>query len=159
VAISPYVIDYQGHFRLPAPPEEVWSAISRVDNLQRLWSWLREFRVEGPMLEPGSVLRGVVAPPLPYRMGVEVDLTDCLPYRRIDAIVHGDLEGRARLVLDPDGPDTRAEAAWTIEMMQPPMRLAARVAAPVLRWGHDRVVEATVIGFCRHLRRSQITPG
>ena len=36
-------------------------------------------------------------------------------------------------------------------MMQRPMRLAARVAHPVLRWGHDRVVEMTVNGFRRHL--------
>jgi hypothetical protein len=39
-------------------------------------------------------------------------------------------------------------------MMQRPMRVAARVAPPVLRWGHDRVVDATVAGFRRHLRDS-----
>jgi hypothetical protein len=38
-------------------------------------------------------------------------------------------------------------------MMQRPMRLAARVAYPLLRWGHDRVVEATVAGFRRQLAR------
>jgi hypothetical protein len=31
------------------------------------------------------------------------------------------------------------------------MRIAARVAPPVMRWGHDRVVEATVAGLRRHL--------
>jgi hypothetical protein len=36
-------------------------------------------------------------------------------------------------------------------MMQRPMRIAARVAYPLLRWGHDRVVDATVDGLRRQL--------
>ena len=40
-------------------------------------------------------------------------------------------------------------------MMQRPMRMAARVAHPLLRFGHDRVVEATVAGYRRHLAQDQ----
>ena len=36
-------------------------------------------------------------------------------------------------------------------MMQRPMRLAATIAAPLLRWGHEHVVNATVNGFRRHV--------
>jgi hypothetical protein len=54
-------------------------------------------------------------------------------------------------VLEPAGGGTVVSVAWTIEMMQRPMRLAALVAAPLLRWGHDRVVETTVAGFRRQL--------
>jgi hypothetical protein len=63
--------------------------------------------------------------------------------------VHGDLEGTARLTFDGDDAEARAHATWTIEMMQRPMRVAARFAYPLLRWGHDRVVDATVDGFSR----------
>jgi len=42
--------------------------------------------------------------------------------------------------------------------MQRPMRVAARVAYPVLRWGHDRVVDATVAGFRRHLGDPALGP-
>lgn len=148
---SPYVIDYQATFHLPAPPEEVWAAIERVDRFESWWSWLREFRVEGGGLVAGAVLCGVVVPPLPYRMRLRVAIRHCAPPQRIEAVVHGDLEGRARLSLEPDGGGTRAQVAWTIEMRQRPMRLAARIAHPVLRWGHDRVVHATVAGFRRQL--------
>jgi hypothetical protein len=41
---------------------------------------------------------------------------------------------------------------WTIEMMQRPMRVAARLAPRMLRWGHDRVVESTVASFRSRLR-------
>ena len=148
---SPYAIEYAGRFSFPVPPQEVWSAVEHFERFETWWGWLGELRVEGPGLVAGSVLHGVVAPPLPYRMRLRVVLVACDPPRSIDALVHGDLVGHARLVLEPEGEGTRASVAWTIEMMQRPMRVAARVASPVLRWGHDRVVDATVAGFRRHL--------
>ena len=39
------------------------------------------------------------------------------------------------------------------------MRVAARLASPLLRWGHDRVVEVTVVGFRRNLNRGAVPPG
>ena len=90
-------------------------------------------------------------PPVPYRMRLDVLVDECVPERRITALVHGDLEGAAQLSFDGDDVASRAHATWTLEMMQRPMRLAARIAPQVLRWGHDRVVEATVEGFRRHL--------
>ena len=149
---SPYVIEYQEQFSFPVPPQELWSAVEHFERFEGWWGWLGEFHVEGPGLVVGSVLHGVVAPPLPYRMRLRVVLVASDPPRSIDASIGGDLVGHARLVLEPEGDGTRASVAWTIEMMQRPMRVAARVAAPVLRWGHDRVVDATVAGFRRHLR-------
>lgn len=152
MAGSPYVIEYRGAFSFPCPPGEVWSAMQRFERFERWWSWLREFRVEGPGLEAGSVLHGVVVPPLPYRLGVRIALLECVRPRRIEAAIHGDLEGAARLVLEPEGEGTRASVSSTIEVMQRPLRVAARVAPRVLRWSHDRVVEATVTSFRGHLR-------
>ena len=145
------MIEYAGWFRFSVPPREVWSAVEHLELFEAWWGWLKELRVEGPGLVAGSVLHGVVAPPLPYRMRLRVVLAAYDPPRSIDALVEGDLVGQARLVLEPEGDGTRASVAWTIEMMQRPMRAAARVAAPVLRWGHDRVVDATVAGFRRQL--------
>jgi hypothetical protein len=115
------------------------------------WGWLHEFSVEGKELEPGSVLHGIVVPPLPYRMRLDVVIEECVPELRITALVHGDLEGSARLTFDGDDVETRAHATWTVEMMQRSMRLAATIAHPLLQWGHDRVVDATVDGFRRRL--------
>ena len=148
---SPYVVDYGGRFHLDATPEEVWDAIDHGERFQGWWAWLREFRFDGPGLVDGVTLRGVVAPPVPYHMRLTVVLDRCVRPSTIDATVHGDLEGVAHLSLFPDDGGTRAEVTWTIEMMQRAMRIAARVAPGVLRWGHDRVVDATVAGFRRHL--------
>lgn len=84
-------------------------------------------------------------------MHIRIELIRCDPAAVIDAIVHGDLEGKARLEMAPSGSGTRIEVAWTVEMMQRPMRIASRVAHPLLQWGHDRVVEMTLRGVASRL--------
>jgi len=151
VASSTSVIEYDGMFTFPVPVAQLWATIVQFDRFSSWWSWLDEFSVVGEGLEHGTVLHGTVAPPLPYRMRLDVVLDECIPELRISARVHGDLEGAAKLTFDGDDTKARVHATWTIEMMQRPMRMAARVAHPLLRWGHDRVVDATVDGFRRQL--------
>ena len=145
------MIDFDGTFTFPVPVGQVWATMARFDCYSSWWSWLREFSVEGKGLEAGSTLHGVVVPPLPYRMRLDVVLDECVPQQLLAAFVHGDLEGAARLSFQVDGTGTLVRATWNIEMMQRPMRLAAKFGYPLLRWGHDRVVNATVDGFRRHL--------
>ena len=135
----------------PRPRRRLWAAIEEVDHFEGWWPWLQEFRLEGDALEAGAVLHGLVAPPLPYRMRIQVVLTECERPHRMGALVHGDLEGVASMEMSPEGSGSRVEVAWTVEMMQRPMRLASRMAHPLLQWGHDRVVEMTVAGFRRRL--------
>jgi carbon monoxide dehydrogenase subunit G len=151
VASSPYVIEYQGAFRFPIPPDELWDYLERVDRFESRLNWLSEFRLEGDGLRSGSVLHGIISPPVPYRMRVDVVLDACERPSLIEGTVHGDLQGRARLQLLPADGGTEVRAAWSFEMMQRPMRIAARFAHPLLRWGHDRVVEVTVNAFRRHI--------
>jgi carbon monoxide dehydrogenase subunit G len=145
------VFDYRREFEFPLAPAQLWEGIERVDQFEHWWPWLQEFAMEGSTLAVGSVLSGVVAPPLPYRMRIRVELTRCEPPVAIDATVTGDLDGEARLRVRPDGACSLVEVAWTVEMMQRPMRLASRFGRPLLQWGHDRVVEITVAGFRRRL--------
>lgn len=145
-------MDYSGRFGFAVPPAQLWSAIEHVDEFEHWWGWLGDLKTDGCGLQEGAVLRGTVAPPLPYRMRVAVELNRCVPERLIDASISGDLAGEAQLRMHPATEGTVADVAWSLEMLQLPMRVAARVAFPVLRWGHDRVVEATVSGFRRQLR-------
>jgi len=158
---SPYVIDYRGRFGFDVAPSQLWASIERGERFESWWSWLGDFRLDGERLEVGAVMHGVVSPPVPYRMRVRVVVERCVPCRSVDAAVHGDIEGDARLVMEPAGGGTAVEVQWTIEMMQRAMRMAARVAHPLLRWGHDRVVEATVDGYRRHVeeRSRRLEPG
>jgi hypothetical protein len=145
------VIEYRRKHWFALSPSELWTAIEQVDQFARWWPWLEDFRFFGVPLEAGAVLQGVVAPPLPYRMRVRVELTRCERPARIDARVTGDLVGDARLAISESDGGSSVETAWEIEMMQRAMRLASRVAHPLLQWGHDRVVDVTVAGFRRQV--------
>lgn len=144
-------MEYSGRFAFPVEPPVLWAAIARLDQFEGWWAWLGDLKVEGDGLQAGSVLHGSVSPPLPYRMQVNVHLDRCEPERLIDASVDGDLAGDAHLVLDPTPEGSVVEVRWSLEMLQRPMRLAAVVAHPLLRWGHDLLVEATVNSFRKQL--------
>jgi hypothetical protein len=156
---SPYVMDYSGRFSFPVSPAELWDAIERFDQFERWWGWLGDLKIDGAGLVAGSRMVGTVAPPLPYRMQVTVHMDRCEHERFVDASVTGDLVGPAHLRLHPTGTGTDAEVEWSLEMRQLPMRLAARVGYPLLKWGHDRVVEATVSGFRRGLTTATRSAG
>lgn len=145
------IIVYRRAFEFGRSPSEVWAAMERVDQFERWWPWLQEFRLEGQSLAVGSVLHGMVVPPLPYRMRVRVTLTACQEPTAVDATIGGDLRGVAQLRVKAIDNGSRIEVAWTVEMMQRPIRVASRFGLPLLQWGHDRVVEMTVAGFRRRL--------
>ena len=148
------MISYRRGYQFDLVPEQLWDRIEEVDQFERWWPWLTDFELDGDGLSTGSVLSGVVNPPLPYRMRLRVELIDCERPVAIDATIEGDLTGVARLRLRPELEGTWAEVAWTVEMRQPAMRLASRIGRPVLQWGHDRVVEMTVAGFRRRIEVS-----
>jgi hypothetical protein len=140
-------MDYAGRFAFPVSPPTLWAEMERLDQFERWWAWLGNLEIDGGGLKTGAVLHGTVAPPVPYRMHVDVELCRCVPERGIDAAVTGDLSGEAHLRLSRTSDGTVTDVAWSLEMVQWPMRVAARVAYPLLRWGHDCVVEATVNAF------------
>jgi carbon monoxide dehydrogenase subunit G len=149
------VIDYRKSFTFDIDPAGLWSVIEQTERFEAWWPWLTELTLDGAGLVAGGVMRGTVSPPLPYRMRVEVDLLRCERPNEIDAAVHGDLEGTATLRLHEAGGGTRADVAWRLEMMQRPMRVASRFAHPLLRLGHDAVVDVTVASFRRMLRKAR----
>ena len=99
---SACVIEYDATFVFPVSVAQLWATMARVDCYSSWWSWLDEFSAEGAGLEHGTVLHGIVVPPLPYRMRLDVVVEDCVPERSITALVHGDLEGAAQLTFDGD---------------------------------------------------------
>jgi hypothetical protein len=145
------VIDYQHGFAFALTPTRLWERIEEVDQFELWWPWLSQCDLEGNGLAQGSVLRGVISPPVPYRMRVWIEFGECVPSQSLEAMVGGDLTGVARLKLRPEAGGTWAEVAWTLEMQKPAMRMACRFGYPLLRRGHDRVVEMTVAGLRRRI--------
>lgn len=132
-------------FVLPVPPATLWAHVSRVDRFQDWWPWLRRF--EGRALAADERWGCTVQPPLPYQVRFTIDLDEVEAPTSARARVTGDIEGWAHLAIGPhvDGSDVRltSELAPTNGFL----RLAGRVAAPLVRFGHDWVLDAAVRQF------------
>ncbi len=152
-------VDYHGDFWFPVPPDRLWAMIERFDLFESWWGWLREFRADRAGLIPGNALHGTVVPPVPYRLRLDIRLHRCDRPRSVQAAVGGDLSGRAVLRLEDADGGTQVAVAWSLEMRSVPLRVAARVAYPVMRWGHDQVVDMAIAGFRqRALAAAAVTP-
>lgn len=153
-AVAMNQVEYQASFWFPVTPPQIWAVIERFDLFESWWAWLADFRADDGGLVTGNVLHGTVIPPIPYRLRLDVRLQQCDRPRLIEAAIDGDVRGQAALRLDAAGGGTRAQVAWSLRMHSAPLRVAARVAYPLMRWGHDGVVDMAVAGF-----RQRALPG
>ena len=144
-------VRYAGEFWFPVPVEDFWRMIEDFDRYPEWWPWLRDFRTDTAGLVDGNVLRGTIVPPVPYRLHLQVRLYSCVRLSVTKATLGGDLGGQASMFFDEVHGATRVRVEWTLQMASAPMRLAARVARPLVLWGHDRVVEMAVAGITRRL--------
>ena len=150
---SPYDVSYRGSHAFDAPPDELWLELSRVDAFGSWWPWMRDVRLEGTALEPGSAISFLVVPPVRFTMRIRVDVLDSLAPRWIEGHVSGDLEGTARLELKPRAGGSTCDVAWDVELADPKVRRVIHVARPVLLWAQRWAVEIALHGFRSYLRR------
>ena len=140
-------IDYRGAFWFPVRPGDLWEVIEKFDQFESWWAWLEDFGAEADGLVAGNALHGTVIPPVPYRLRLDIRLEQCLRPLVVEATIDGDVRGSAVIRLEPEDGGTRVAVAWWLDMRSAPLRVAALVAYPLMRWGHDRVVEMAVGGF------------
>lgn len=140
-------VDYRGAFWFPVGPDELWGTIERFDQFESWWVWLRKFDADTDGLIAGNALHGTVVPPVPYRLRLDVRLEQCLRPRLVQATVGGDVRGSAEMRMEPVDDGTWVSVAWSLDMVSTALRVAARVAYPLMYWAHGRVVEMAVAGF------------
>lgn len=139
--------DYRGAFWFPVEPNELWDTIERFDQFESWWAWLRDFGADSDRLVAGNVLHATVIPPVPYRLALDIRLARSLRPHALEATIDGDARGFAVIRLDPVDDGTQVAVMWSLGLVSTPLRIAALVAYPLMRWGHDRVVEMAVAGF------------
>jgi hypothetical protein len=150
-------------FHVDAAPATVWAALEGVDRYPGWWPWLRVFRAGG--LVSDELWTCVVQPPLPYRLSFRLHLDEVVWGRQVRATLSGDLDGWARLDLEPTPGAAAADAAGIpvgtdIRLrsdLAPTARLPRAVGSilpPVARFGHDWVLDNGIRQFRRALRVS-----
>lgn len=126
-------------YELPVSPTDLWEALTRVDRYQSWWPWLRSFDAQD--LAGDEVWDCLVQPPLPYRVRFSVTLDEVVPPSVVRASITGDVVGEALLEITEHSQGSRARLVSHLEPGNGFLRAVARVAAPVVRYGHDWVLD------------------
>lgn len=126
-------------FVFPAPPEEVWARLAETDRYPRWWPWLTSFESDG--LVAGARWRCTVRPPLRYAVRFTVDLDEVVPTHLLTARVAGDVAGRARIDLADHADGCELRLGSVLQPTGRALSFAATVATPIVRWGHDWVLD------------------
>lgn len=132
-------------YRLSGAPEQVWSALTRVQDYQRWWPWLRAF--DATAFAAGEQWCCEVQPPLPYRLRFTIHLDEVVAERSAKASITGDIAGSARIELSPAAAGTDLHLVSSLGPSTGLLRTVVRVAGPVARYGHDWVIDTGLRQF------------
>jgi uncharacterized protein YndB with AHSA1/START domain len=133
-------------FTFDQPPDEVWAAMARTSAYTRWWPWLR--RLDAVGLVAGDVWSCHIQPPLPYFLRFTITLDEVVPAELAQASVAGDIVGTAAFTLAPAaGGGSDGRLVSDLAPASPVLRGFARVARPLVVWGHDWVLDEGVRQF------------
>jgi hypothetical protein len=135
-------------WRFDVEPAVLWDTIDTTADFRTWWPWLRRF--DGHGLVAGDVWTAVVQPPLPYSLRFTITLDEVHPPSTVTATIAGEIEGTARLEISPaDGGGCEARLVSYLAPSHPWLRTAARLARPVVAFGHDWVLDTGAKQFAR----------
>jgi uncharacterized protein YndB with AHSA1/START domain len=132
-------------FALPVPPERVWDMLAATDDYRQWWPWLTAFEADG--LVAGDVWRCTVRPPLRYSLRFAVHLEEVVQPTLVTARLTGDIAGHARLDLESCNKGTAIRLTSVLAPSSRVFAVFAVVARPLVRHGHDWVIDTGVRQF------------
>ncbi len=148
--------DLVSHWRIHAPVDRVWAALSDPTTWPRWWPYVQQvdtLRDGGPD-GVGSLRRIDWSTRLPYRIVIEVEAVESVRHQRLRGRSRGQLDGEGVWLLRAEEAFTDVTYVWRVQLAKRWMRWLAPVLAPVFRWTHDGVMRAGEAGLQRHLQQA-----
>lgn len=147
------LVESDRHHHFPISPAVFWDVLDDLDAWSAWWPWLQGF--EGDGLVTGGLLAGRVRPPLPYSLDVRIHIREATAPALVVASVSGDITGHARMEVSPEGDGCDVRLRSSLGPSRPAMRLLARLAPGVARFGHEWVLD----NGARQFRTRALPPG
>jgi uncharacterized protein YndB with AHSA1/START domain len=145
---------YVSTWQLRAPIEQVWTAISDLEQLPTWYPAVQEVQTLAPGDEHavGARVRYVIKGRLPMRLAFEATIVRVVPPRELALRAEGELAGTGRWDLEQQGEITSARYTWDVRTTKPWMNLVAPVARPLFTWNSKGVMLEAGEGLARFLR-------
>jgi uncharacterized protein YndB with AHSA1/START domain len=144
---------YVSTWRLQAPIEQVWTALTDLEHLPAWYSGVQEARelAPGDAQGVGRRIRYVIKGRLPLRLAFEATTTRSVPPRDQELRAEGELAGTGRWLLERQGEITTVRYHWDVRTTRPWMNLLAPVARPIFAWNSRGVMLQAGEGLARFL--------
>lgn len=142
-------VDLVSQWRIHAPVDRVWAALSDPASWPRWWPYVREVVTlrEGGPDGVGAVRRIDWSTRLPYRLVIEVEGVEVVPNERLRGRSRGHLDGEGLWLLRAEPGFTDVTYVWRVTLRRRWMRGLAPLLAPVFRWNHRGVMRAGEAGL------------
>jgi uncharacterized protein YndB with AHSA1/START domain len=142
-------------WRIPASPETVWSCLIHTETWPSWWKYVIAVD-EISAGEPNglnNVRHYVWRTALPYRLAMDLRVTELKPRQSIAVEVSGDLRGKGlcRLACQTAPTETQVRFHWHVRTCKPWMDWFGDLSRPVFIWNHGKVMESGEQGLLRRL--------
>jgi uncharacterized protein YndB with AHSA1/START domain len=144
---------YVSTWQLQAPIEQVWAAISHLEQLPAWYPAVQQVQTLTPG-DPdtvGSRVRYLIKGRLPMQLAFEATIARVDPPRELELQADGDLAGTGHWELQQQGEVTTVRYLWDVHTTKPWMNLVAPVARPLFTWNSKGVMLQAGEGLARHL--------
>ncbi len=145
--------DLVSHWRIHAPVDRVWAALTDLASWPRWWPHVHHVRMlrDGGADGMGAVWRIDWSTRLPYRVVIDVENVESVRHQRIRGRSRGLLDGEGLWLLRAGPGVTDITYVWRVTLGRGWMRRLAPLLAPVFRWNHAGVMRTGEAGLRRHL--------
>lgn len=144
-----------------APQEAVFDALADTRTYPMWWRpTYVEVKADGPPTV-GCAASHKFKATLPYTMSIVSTLVRLESPHTIEAMVDGDLRGRALWTLSAANGKVHVRFDWRVYADRLPLRIFAPVLRPLTRWNHNEVIKHAMDGlepYARAQRQSEATP-
>ncbi len=144
-------------YPLDDPPAVVWRALESMEDYRRWWPWLRSF--DARRLGAGDRWSARIRVPMPWDLRFRLDLRSVSPPRRVEAVLHGDIEGTASVTVAAVGAGSTIRLQSALAPRHRMLRAVNRFLPAVSRRVHDRVVDTAFRQFADRARSDAAGPG
>lgn len=153
MSTSPTPFDLVSDWRIHAPVEQVWAALTDPTSWPRWWPYVRSVHTlhEGNANGVGALRRIDWATRLPYRIVIEVESVETVRHQRLRVRSRGQLDGEGLWLLRAEPGITDVTYVWRVTLGRRWMRWLAPLLAPLFRWNHYAVMRAGEAGLRRYL--------
>jgi uncharacterized membrane protein len=146
-------------WKIEAPLEPVWEAISRFEDWPSWWKGVQQVEVLSPgdSNRIGFCSRQTWKSKLPYKLKFEGCVTRVEPQSLIALTSGGELQGTGLMRFANDGKLTTFQYDWNVSTSKVWMNLVAPVAKPLFSWNHDVIMNWGAEGLASKLGGKKVS--